>query len=240
MDISVFFTSDLTSSERRVSPQWKLSYLKEKLEQITGIPCAHQELQYHPYNSSNEYVVLTAPDESAVTIADLGIASFSRIHVHDTDANSQLRELADDKEAPQFQLSEEAYQKRNDSVLQWKKENRLGRFDASYEAKLQQLEELNSAAAEKINVGDRCRIIGISGERRGSVGYVGKIQSLGEGKTVWVGVEFDEPVGKNDGTLDGVRYFSCKPGYGSFVPPHKVEVGDFPEEDLLASDDEEL
>lgn len=223
-----------------MSPQWKLSYLREKLEQITGIPSSHQELQYYPYNSSNEYVVLAAPDENAVTIADLGIAPLSRIHVHDTDPNSLLSQLTDDKDAPQFQLSEEAYQKRSDSVLQWKRENQLGRFDINYESKLQELEKQTSAAAEKIKVGDRCRVMAISGERRGLVKYVGKIQSLAEGKSVWVGVEFDEPVGKNDGSLDGVRYFTSKPGYGSFVKPHKVEVGNFPEEDLLASDDEEL
>ncbi len=31
------------------------------------------------------------------------------------------------------------------------------------------------------------------------------------------GVELDEPVGKNNGTVDGFAYFACRPGYGLLV-----------------------
>jgi len=40
--------------------------------------------------------------------------------------------------------------------------------------------------------------------------------------SMWLGIELDQPVGKNDGSVAGVRYFDCKPSHGVFAPPSKV------------------
>ncbi|XP_055939213.1 kinesin-like protein KIF13B isoform X2 [Argiope bruennichi] len=40
----------------------------------------------------------------------------------------------------------------------------------------------------------------------------------------WAGVELDTPTGKNDGTVNGTRYFDCKPRFGIFVRPDKLVV----------------
>nr|4B6M_A Chain A, TUBULIN-SPECIFIC CHAPERONE, PUTATIVE [Trypanosoma brucei]4B6M_B Chain B, TUBULIN-SPECIFIC CHAPERONE, PUTATIVE [Trypanosoma brucei] len=79
---------------------------------------------------------------------------------------------------------------------------------------------------ETIHVGDRC--LCRPGDRLGSVRFVGRVASLKPG--YWVGVEFDEPVGKGDGTVKGTRVFQCQPNYGGFLRPDQVEVGDFPPE----------
>merc|ERR1711937_698937 len=40
---------------------------------------------------------------------------------------------------------------------------------------------------------------------------------------IWVGIELNEPVGKNDGSVMGVQYFKCPPKFGLFALPHKVQ-----------------
>jgi hypothetical protein len=97
-------------------------------------------------------------------------------------------------------------------------------------------EEYMAEEAKAVEVGSRCEIN--PGGKRGEVKFVGKVDGLPKGW--WVGVQFDEPVGKNDGSAKGVSYFSCPEGYGSFQRPNNVAVGDYPEEDdpFAESDDE--
>jgi len=88
--------------------------------------------------------------------------------------------------------------------------------------------------AAGMKVGDRCEVT--VGGKRGEVKFVGKIPAIAPGW--WIGVQYDEPVGKNDGTVKGARFFECPPKFGGFLRPDKLQVGDFPEEDIFASDDE--
>jgi tubulin-folding cofactor B len=71
------------------------------------------------------------------------------------------------------------------------------------------------------------------------VKYVGPVEDLPSGG-LWVGVHYDEPVGKNDGAVAGTRYFDAGKNRGGFVRPEKVVVGDFPEEDIVLSENEEI
>jgi dynactin 1 len=60
---------------------------------------------------------------------------------------------------------------------------------------------------------------------RGVVRFHGTT-SFSPGK--WVGIELSEPVGKNDGSVKGVSYFSCQMHYGVFVKPSQVKIVDVP------------
>lgn len=62
-------------------------------------------------------------------------------------------------------------------------------------------------------VGD---IVDINGDEA-TVRYVGQT-SFSEGE--WVGVEMQYPKGKNNGTVQGVKYFECRDKFGMFVRPN--------------------
>ena len=61
--------------------------------------------------------------------------------------------------------------------------------------------------------GDRCKTIAAGDLAR--VVFVGNIDGMPRG--YWVGVVYDEKVGRNDGSLLGRRYFRCPQGFGGFV-----------------------
>jgi len=58
---------------------------------------------------------------------------------------------------------------------------------------------------------------------KGSVSYFGST-SFAQGK--WVGVTLEEALGKNDGEVQGKRYFQCDANHGVFVRPQQVQVID--------------
>ena len=71
----------------------------------------------------------------------------------------------------------------------------------------------------RFEVGDRVKVDGI---KAGTVRHFGPTRFA---TGVWVGIELDEPEGKNDGSVDGVQYFACAaPGHGLFVRPERVVI----------------
>jgi len=66
------------------------------------------------------------------------------------------------------------------------------------------------------------------GEQVSIAAYEGVIRFLGETKFSsgnWVGIELLESVGRNDGTVFGVQYFSCSQNHGIFVRPRVLKNG---------------
>ena len=39
---------------------------------------------------------------------------------------------------------------------------------------------------------------------------------------IWMGVELEQPIGKNDGSVGGEQYFTSKPKHGVFAPESRV------------------
>ncbi|XP_040192635.1 CAP-Gly domain-containing linker protein 2 isoform X1 [Rana temporaria] len=65
-------------------------------------------------------------------------------------------------------------------------------------------------------VGER---VWVNGVKPGVVQYLGETQ-FAPGQ--WAGVVLDDPVGKNDGSVGGVRYFECQALQGIFTRPSKL------------------
>lgn len=147
-----------------------------------------------------------------------------RLHIVDLDPSSVTSALEDTSLVEKYQISEEAYEKRDGTFRKFKEkiahQNPSG---ASTKVADNYMEDL----CANIKVGDRCQVE--AGEKRGVVKYVGRAENLGPG--FWVGIQYDEPLGKHDGMVKGTRYFNCPPLHGAMVRPDKVQVGDYPERD---------
>ncbi|KAF5535772.1 tubulin specific chaperone cofactor B [Fusarium phyllophilum] len=258
-DVPLVVISEFAQSERRITPSWSISQLKGKLETVTGVPPSCQRLSLKP-TAGAEAIAIEAPNEDDTHLSNFPLAPYAELHV----PRSMLftgAELAPEKcgeggragEAvgvellrminlndtagvDKYVMPEEEYEKKTDSVLAWKKAQKLGRFDpdapSHEETKLQALDR--EVATRGIAVGRRCRVGG-EDTRRGVIQYVGEVKEIPGGLGSWVGVQLDEPVGKNDGSIAGTRYWGepSELKHGVFVRPERVEVGDFPALDDL-------
>ncbi|XP_078147929.1 dynactin subunit 1-like isoform X1 [Centroberyx gerrardi] len=74
-------------------------------------------------------------------------------------------------------------------------------------------------SSKPAKVGSVVEVIGKG--QRGTVAYVGATL-FATGK--WVGVILDEAKGKNDGTVQGKRYFTCEENHGIFVRQSQIQV----------------
>ncbi|XP_063065816.1 CAP-Gly domain-containing linker protein 1 [Engraulis encrasicolus] len=74
----------------------------------------------------------------------------------------------------------------------------------------------DSPATGDFQVGER---VWVNGNKPGYVQFVGGTQ-FAPGQ--WAGIVLDEPIGKNDGSVAGVRYFTCEDQRGIFTRPSKL------------------
>ncbi|KAM0746866.1 hypothetical protein T439DRAFT_329551 [Meredithblackwellia eburnea MCA 4105] len=247
--LTFWVSSPDTHSERRLATDLTILQLKGKLEQVTGIPYQSQTVKLQRTaqdaghggtgEGSGAKEVLAVLDEDERTLASYGAREWMTLRVDSSDP--QVRSLAgqfsDPSQVEKFELTKEEYEARPDTVLAYKQRHKLGRFadGASSTSIAEQEAPLDPALVS----GARCEV-SLSPElsRRGTVRFVGPTEFGAKDGLTWVGVEWDEPVGKGDGSVEGKRYFKTLPQRASFVRPDKVVVGDFPEIDPFAEDED--
>ncbi|WFC97041.1 hypothetical protein MBRA1_003708 [Malassezia brasiliensis] len=195
-----------------------------RIERVTGVPPAAQRLSLYASHDlrdgqpSGAARALPTPPlaPDAAPLAAWGVQDGMLLRVDDARGAA----LPDDVE--KYEMSDEAYAARRDSVRAFKQAHQLGRFAPAAAARAAE------PARADLVVGARCEVArDASFARRGTIAYVGPA-AFAPG--TWVGVVYDEPVGKNDGSVQGERYFTARPHHGGMVRPAMVTVGDFPED----------
>jgi tubulin-folding cofactor B len=265
--------------EIRLNRSDSIETLRDIIYRKTGTPHAYQHLQF--YDGADNFVAELAPSQSS----PYKIGYFLPTHgyvVHCIDTNpysiSKNGALENVHLVPKFELTDEQYRARSNTLHAWKQTQKSidpsftyqkhAAEHAAYQHAIQcqkrglplpdgfeivggrvqksnvqkndtdnQRHDEPESIAQVQNIGDRCQIV--IGKRRGTIAWKGEIPKLGG---YWVGIRLDEPVGKNDGTFDGVRYFDCGPPgnkYGIFVRGDNVQVGNFPERDIFEDDEED-
>ena len=70
------------------------------------------------------------------------------------------------------------------------------------------------------HVGQR---VSASGFGLGTLAFFGPT-GFGTGSENWCGIQLDEAVGKNDGAVQGMRYFQCSANHGAFLQADSRKV----------------
>ena len=74
-------------------------------------------------------------------------------------------------------------------------------------------------AESKFTVGQRVQI-----KDKGHVGVIAFIGMTEFASGKWIGINLDEKLGKNDGTVKEKKYFDCEPNHGIFVRQSQIVV----------------
>jgi len=232
--------------ELRFDMHMTIAALKEKLMSHVGT------------NASAMTLSLKSPDKALMFsgLEDARMLGFYSptdgciLHVMDSDPFSLSAQggLEDVSKVEKYEISEEDYNARENTYRKfkeqklkedptWTLQKEIAKRSGKEYKEPQQDPEFQAKEAEAVKPGMRCEVF--PGGKRGEVMYVGKCEGLPLG--FWVGVKYDEPIGKNDGQVKGKRYFECAPKYGGMVRPANLKVGDFPpvDDDIDFSDSEE-
>ncbi|XP_063701556.1 tubulin-folding cofactor B [Culicoides brevitarsis] len=218
--------NDTVSFERKFPKNITIIELKYKLEVITGGSAGTMQIELF----DGDQLVKILNDNNSI-LGSFDIKDGMRLHVVDN--------ILFDQNVPKFELTQDQYDKRSDSLKSFLTRNKLGKYN---EEEMKKLENEKVKQSEKeartINaaeVGVRCKVSSKGKPTRfGTVMYNGPLEGK---KGIFIGVKFDEPLGNNDGSIDGKRYFECCNKYGSFVSPNFIEIGDFPPEEFNIDDE---
>lgn len=183
---------------------------------MTGGSCTTMQLE--AYTKDNKLVCPLKEDNAL--LGSYPLENGMRLHIID---KFSIRNELDFGAVEKYEISTEEYAKKTDTVRAFLQKNKLGSFEKYFEfyavtdlqfkgqynedyiKKKEQHEQEEKNKAESIEINSRCKVtIPNAPSRFGKVMYAGKVEGL---SGYWIGVYYDEPLGKNNGTLVNLRFF---------------------------------
>lgn len=186
--------TDALAFERKFPKSMTVAEFKQKLEIVTGGSAPTMQLELY---AGDKLVTKleTAGQDDETMLGAFPIEDGMRVHVIDQFL------LVDAENVEKFELTEDQYSEKRDTLRSFLKSNRLGKYDDAemqrLEAKRKAAQEKEEQAAKQIVVGQRCMVT-TAGQptRLGEVMFNGRLDGK---KSIMIGVKFDEPLGVNDG-----------------------------------------
>ena len=130
--VNVFISSNVNSftSEKKFPKDLSISELKGKLELITGATAGTMTITV--YDDKNVKVIDLSDDSSL--FGSYPIENGMRLHV--LDEHKMAGEFENTNNVKKFELSEQEYSKRSDTVQSFMKRNKMGKYNEEEMAKL--------------------------------------------------------------------------------------------------------
>ncbi|CAB9501255.1 Tubulin-folding cofactor B [Seminavis robusta] len=241
--------------------------LRHKIYQKTGTPHDFQKLQIFSGSTQVAEIAPSDPSTTKLGFFSLQHGMRVHCVDLNPNSISRGGALEDVSLVAKYKMSDEEYDKRKNTLRSWEQEQKqedptftLAKYAKEHKALVEakQLHKMGLPLPDGFQVVDGAvvksttntedtgpnSVLGIQidmrceaqpGGRRGTVKYVGEVPELGG---FWIGISFDEPVGKSDGSVGGKQYFEAMAKFGGFCRGKNVQVGDFPERDLFEEDDD--
>lgn len=182
--------TDAVAFERRFAKSMTIDEFKQKMEIVTGGSAGTMELSLYSGDK-----LITKMEDNDAKLGSYPIEDGMRVHVIDQFL------MVDAENVEKFELTEDQYSSKQDTLRSFLKSNKLGKYDDAemqrLEAKKQQAKEKEEQMAKQIQVGSRCKVVTSDQPTRlGTVMFNGRLEGK---RNIMIGVKFDEPLGVNDG-----------------------------------------
>ncbi len=135
-----------------------------------------------------------------------------------TQENKKLNKLTQENAAISSNKDEESYPE--DFEPDDEQSEREKSLEAKSDVSLPVSESNGGDSEEETNFQPGQRVL-VGGVMEGVVRFVGKTHFA---PGIWIGIEFNEPCGRNDGSIGSQRYFDCRQHHGVFAPPRKLTI----------------